>query len=132
VEFYSLIILREIDSEVLRVGAVPVFEEGPPPPYALKVLLGAGFAKQPLQNLERKRLKDQNLDNKGLASINFGTLYNFRLDHDGLIADGWQGYMSHEGCGSSALPRLCKIEQRAGAITCIITRAQFQNQWRKL
>src|SRR6202035_4602478 len=71
VEFYSLIILRDIESEASHMGASPVSGVYPPR-HTLEVLLGAGFAKQPVQNLECKRLRSQNPDNKGLALINFG------------------------------------------------------------
>jgi hypothetical protein len=73
VEFYSLIILCDIDSEASHMGATQLFGVYPLPRDSLKVLLGAGFAKQSAQNLECRRLRVKIQTIKDLHSLILAT-----------------------------------------------------------
>jgi hypothetical protein len=62
-------------------------------------LLGAGFANGPSQNLERQRVRYQNLDFKELSTLLGAMLYYFSLGYFLLIPAHSKGWMS-QGWGT--------------------------------
>ncbi len=78
----------------------------PPPPTLSESLDWRGFCKNGPQNLERLRVKGQNLENKGVAAVSLPSSYTaFASAMIGQECGRAQGQMSHRRaacCGKSS------------------------------